>query len=249
MRNSRKVELENKTDDKQPKIAGSSKEKVKEKEKLLGGGNVEKFHEVEIHKIGTLIPDPNNANAHTERQILALMEALTRFGQRRPVVANFTTNVVIAGNGVLEAAKRLGWQTIQVMFVDDDVVTAAAYGVADNKLGRMSHWDETILRETMEALDKAGDPSLLIGWSTEEVDELLGRMVEDEPPPPKTKPEPLEVEVDEGEGATVKPVTIFVPVERYEEFHQAVGEIMLRLETDDFAEAVIHAVCGEGPVA
>jgi hypothetical protein len=60
---------------------------------------------------------------------------------------------VEAGNGTLAAAKSLGWTHIAAVFVDDDAATAAAYGVADNRVGEFSEWDADILGDLMPTLD------------------------------------------------------------------------------------------------
>ena len=67
--------------------------------------------------------------------------------------------VVIAGHGVLEAAKRLGWKTIRACVSDLAGVERIAYGIADNRTAELSCWDRGALREILGGLgeDVRGD--------------------------------------------------------------------------------------------
>jgi ParB-like chromosome segregation protein Spo0J len=100
--------------------------------------------------IGDVSPDP--ANARTGHDIDGIAASLRAYGQRKPIVANRSTGIVLAGNGTLEAARRLGWAEIAVSYVDDDPVTATAYAIADNRLADKSRFDEDILRDLLASL-------------------------------------------------------------------------------------------------
>jgi ParB family chromosome partitioning protein len=47
----------------------------------------------------------------------ALSESLRRYGQMHPILIN-KKNVLISGRRRLEAAKRLGWRTINAQLID-----------------------------------------------------------------------------------------------------------------------------------
>jgi len=66
---------------------------------------------LEIKKllVSSLSNDPANARKHNDRNIEAIIASLRRFGQQKPIVID-STGVVRAGNGMLEAAKRIGWE-------------------------------------------------------------------------------------------------------------------------------------------
>lgn len=128
--------------------------------------------EVSKLRIEDLIFDARNARQHPERQILALCESLKRFGQRRPAVVRRTTLEIIAGNGMVEAARRLGWAEVDAMLVDDDADAAAAFALADNKIFDLGKWDEDALSEIASGIDP--DVLSAIGYSEEEITGLLG---------------------------------------------------------------------------
>ena len=74
---------------------------------------------IETLPISELTPDPNNARRHDAANLLAIAGSLEQFGQRKPIVID-QANVVVAGNGTLDAAKKLGWSTIQAVRVPAD---------------------------------------------------------------------------------------------------------------------------------
>jgi len=84
----------------------------------------------------------------------AVMRSLAKFGQRKPIVANRSTHEVIAGNHTFEAAKRLGWKQIAVVWVDDDEKTATAFALADNRTQDLGYYDEDALEQLIASLDE-----------------------------------------------------------------------------------------------
>jgi hypothetical protein len=70
----------------------------------------------------------------------AVMRSYDRFGQRKPIVAR-RDGTVIAGNHQLQAAQRLGWSHIAVVWTDDDDLTAKAFALADNRIGDLGNYD------------------------------------------------------------------------------------------------------------
>jgi ParB-like chromosome segregation protein Spo0J len=91
-------------------------------------------------------------------------------------VVRRSSNEVIAGNHQLEAARRLGWTHIAVVWTDDDDLTASAYALADNHVGELGEYDPDALA-TMLA-EVAGDAELLAAtaYTDADLDELLHRL-------------------------------------------------------------------------
>lgn len=112
-------------------------------------------------KLEKLTPDPQNVRTHDSRNLDAIKKSLEAFGQRKPIVvakANDGTLVVIAGNGTLEAARALGWESITVAEVpeDWDADKARAYAIADNRTAELADWDEVGLASALLELDAVG---------------------------------------------------------------------------------------------
>jgi DNA modification methylase len=123
--------------------------------------------------IDDLHVDP--ANARTAHALDRIATSLKLYGQRKPIIANrLQGGKIEAGNGTWLAAKeRLGWSHIAVVFVDDDPATAAAYGIADNRLSELSEWDLDALGALLPTVD-----DLFTGFTEAEIRDLLGEFSE-----------------------------------------------------------------------
>ena len=103
-------------------------------------------------KISRLTPDPKNARAHDERSVDALKRSLADLGQHRPIVVQKQGMIVRAGNGLLEAAKALGWNYIAALIVDEDDTAAIKRALTDNRTAELSTWDDGILLEQIVSM-------------------------------------------------------------------------------------------------
>ena len=155
--------------------------------KGVGGGLL-----IERRSVHDLSNDPANARKHNDRNIDAIIASLRRFGQQKPIVID-KSNVVRAGNGTLEAAKRLGWESIDCVVTNLESSDATAYAIADNRTAELAEWDSEILAAELESLQSDG---LLeaAGFTDEELAEMLQanqpelETTEDEVPEPPADP-------------------------------------------------------------
>lgn len=103
-----------------------------------------------------------------------IADSLDTSGQFKPIIVNVGThtgreNEILAGNHTYLAAKRLGWNTIYVAFVDVDETTATKINLADNRTADEGGYDDTLLAELLASLpDISGT-----GFEQEEVSKLL----------------------------------------------------------------------------
>jgi len=125
---------------------------------------------IESVKTSTLKFDPDNARTHGPRNIAAIRGSLDRFGQRRPLVVY--GDVVIAGNGTLQAAKELGWDEISITRVPKDWTKdqARAFALTDNRTSELAEWNGEQLLKTLHDLDS--DLIDSTGFSEKEVADL-----------------------------------------------------------------------------
>ncbi len=121
--------------------------------------------------IGELRPNPRNPRKHPESQIERLMASLRRDGQTRPVLARRANKMLIAGHGVHTAARRLGWEELNVVLWDVDQATADRVMLADDRLQDLSELDNRRVAELMAEIGE-GD-WLATGYSVEEANKLL----------------------------------------------------------------------------
>jgi hypothetical protein len=110
---------------------------VKKREKIM------KIKKIAIDKLKF---DPRNARLHDGRNISAVIRSLEEFGQQRPIIVD-EDNVVRAGNGLLEAAKELGWKEISIVVTELKGSDLKAYGIADNRTAELSDWNYEVLGE------------------------------------------------------------------------------------------------------
>jgi len=135
--------------------------------------NIDRIDKNQFVKLADLRPHSRNYNAHSDAQIAKLAKSLSRFGQVRSIVVR--DNTILAGHGVVEAAKSLGWTELRADVVDElSEDEALAYVVADNELARQSDPDQAQLAAILEEL-QAREPLLVeaVGYSTAELEQLL----------------------------------------------------------------------------
>lgn len=123
--------------------------------------------QIENISIDLLIPDPNNARLHDETNLVAIANSLRNFGQVKPIVIT-QDNKVLAGNGTLTAAHRLGWKTIDVVRTPADWsdADAMAYALADNRTAELAEWNADVLAKQLVDLNDAGWNINEIGFPT-----------------------------------------------------------------------------------
>ena len=114
--------------------------------------------------------DPANVRKHNERNLTAIKASLERFGQQKPIVVD-ARNVVVAGNGTLEAAIALGWTEVSVVRTELVGADAVAYSIADNRAGDLATWDDAALNRVLNSIPD--DLLVGLGWSDAECNSAL----------------------------------------------------------------------------
>jgi len=112
---------------------------------------------IESVLISSLSFDTTNARRHDAKNLASIEGSLRLFGQRKPIVVT-GANVVVAGNGTLEAAKSLGWSEISVVRIPNDWTAeqVKAYALADNRTAELAEWDAKVLADQLIELDAVG---------------------------------------------------------------------------------------------
>lgn len=121
-------------------------------------------------------PYPNNAKLHPDGQIDLLIKQI-RDGFDQPIVVD-KDYVIIKGHGRRLASLKMGLKEVPVI-VRDDLTTqqVKAARIADNKLAE-TDWDLEALRQDLEALSQFDYDLEDLGFSSLELDNLLGELVE-----------------------------------------------------------------------
>ena len=152
--------------------------------------------EIELIEVADLHLDPANVRRHDGKNLDAIAASLARFGQQKPIVVS-PAGVVLAGNGTLNAAKRLGWSSIRAVTTSLENAEATAYAIADNRTAELAEWDDDALAQQLSAL-QIEDAALLeaVGFTDEELTALVNDSVGLEPEPPE-EVAPVETADDE----------------------------------------------------
>tara|TARA_R110002020_G_scaffold302595_1_gene517946 strand:- start:9066 stop:10661 length:1596 start_codon:yes stop_codon:yes gene_type:complete len=138
---------------------------------------------VQMIDIDTLVLDPANVRTHPQRNLDAIIGSLQAFGQQKPVVVD-VDNVVRAGNGLVRAARLLGWSQVAAYTTGLGGSEAIAYAIADNRTAELSEWDDDGLAAQVEALLADGVQVESWGWTEDELTDLMA----DDYPTPDAEP-------------------------------------------------------------
>ena len=140
--------------------------------------------------IEDLIPSPNNARTHSNRQLKQLESSIKAFGNNTPIIID-ENRTILCGHARYEVLKRLGYTAVPTIGIEH--LTKAqkrAFMIADNKIAENAAWDIDLLTIELNYLLQVDiDVDVdLTGFSMGEIDVLLGAAghpaVEDAPPPP-----------------------------------------------------------------
>ncbi|MEW8417402.1 MAG: site-specific DNA-methyltransferase [Candidatus Thiodiazotropha endolucinida] len=129
---------------------------------------------VEHWPLQRLIPYARNARTHDEGQVSQIAGSIAEFGFVNPILVG-DDNVIVAGHGRLMAAQQLGLEQVPVIVLGH--LTEAqrkALVIADNKIAENAGWNEELLKLELGEIEDLGFDLDVIGFSDEELDELLG---------------------------------------------------------------------------
>ena len=103
--------------------------------------------------IADLRPHPRNYKAHPEDQLAHIAESLKQFGVYRNVVVA-KDGTILAGHGVVEAAKLVGFTTLPVkrMKLAADDPRAMKILALDNEVGKFGETDDRKLSEILREI-------------------------------------------------------------------------------------------------
>jgi hypothetical protein len=111
--------------------------------------------------IKDLTPDPANRRGHTPRNVGMIVDSLHAVGAARSIVID-EHGVILAGNGLVDAAAEAGITKLQVVDADGSTIIAVrrtglsdqakrALALYDNRTAELAEWDCEQLRADQEA--------------------------------------------------------------------------------------------------
>lgn len=127
---------------------------------------------VEEVAIDDLLPDPANPRRISDAQLEALTGSLKEYGFVQPVLARHEDKTVIGGHQRLTAARRLGYKTVPVTYLDLTTEQARVLNLGLNKIS--GEWDQELLARLLADLKPVEEIDLaLTGFSKDELAKLL----------------------------------------------------------------------------
>jgi DNA modification methylase len=121
--------------------------------------------------IASLSFDPSNVRKHDKKNIESIKASLRKFGQQKPIVVD-RNNIVIAGNGTMEAAKAIGMTEIYISRSDLQNAEALAYAISDNRTAELAEWDKEPLGAHLQGLQEDGWDLEELGFKLDDIKDL-----------------------------------------------------------------------------
>jgi DNA modification methylase len=134
---------------------------------------------MEWWNIDDVKPYESNPRIINERAIEGVAASISEFGFKVPIIVD-PCGVVVAGHTRLAAARKLDMPEVPVIVASDltsDQIRA--FRIADNKTNELASWDLELLPAELEALNELDVDLSVLGFSDDELAELIGSGVTD----------------------------------------------------------------------
>jgi DNA modification methylase len=129
--------------------------------------------QVQVWSIDRLLPYIRNARTHTEQQVAQVAASIREFGWTNPILVA-ADGTIIAGHARLAAARKLKMTEVPVIVLDHLAeAQRRALVLADNRLALDAGWDEEMLRVELASLQEDGFDLDIVGFTDEELEDLL----------------------------------------------------------------------------
>jgi len=144
---------------------------------------------VELRKLSEVTPYEGNPRQN-DAAVDAVVASIREFGFRQPIVVD-AEGVIVCGHTRYKAAVKMGLEKVPVHVAKDlTPEQIRAYRIADNKTADLATWDYDLLPIELADLQAANFDLDLIGFSQDELAELLDPGVKEGLTDPDEVPEP-----------------------------------------------------------
>ena len=124
-------------------------------------------------KENQITPYAKNQRIHPAEQITTLAKSIKAFGASSPI--GIQEGVIVYGHARFLAMKKLGFKefpTVDLYHLSKDEVKR--FRIADNKIGELSYFDDSLLKEEIDSLLCTPDFDLSsLGFSNDELNSIL----------------------------------------------------------------------------
>jgi DNA modification methylase len=129
--------------------------------------------QIEMRKTTDIKPYDKNPRDN-DAAVEAVAHSIRKYGFRQPIVVD-KDGVIIVGHTRLKAALKLGLMEVPVHVATDMTPEQIkAYRIADNKVAELASWDMELLPIELSELRGMDVDLELLGFSTEELEKMLG---------------------------------------------------------------------------
>lgn len=127
---------------------------------------------VEYVDINLIKPFEKNPRTHSKEQVQQIVISMMKFGWVNPILVDENYEI-IAGHGRLLAGQELGYEKVPVLqlkhLTKDERL---ALLIADNKIADNAGWDDELLQQAMEDLNKGNFDLEALGFSNKELEKI-----------------------------------------------------------------------------
>ncbi|WP_294390507.1 site-specific DNA-methyltransferase [uncultured Sphingomonas sp.] len=155
----------------------------------------EPLRPIEMIPTAEIVPYQRNARKHSKKQINKIIRSIKEFDVTNPLIVD-EQNVLLAGHGRLEAAKRLNMREVPcIRMIGLRGPQKAAYRLADNAIADESTWDLDQLADEIKVITSLDCDPELTGFDQPDIDRILDEFDQRDPkqlakedavPPPDT---------------------------------------------------------------
>lgn len=129
---------------------------------------------IETRPVDSLIAYARNSRTHSEEQVGQIAASMREWGWTNPILIT-EDETIIAGHGRVMAAQKLGLKEVPCIVARGwTEAQVRAYVITDNKLALNAGWDEELLKVEIESLQDMDFDIDLLGFSEDEIEDLLG---------------------------------------------------------------------------
>jgi DNA modification methylase len=140
--------------------------------------------QIELLPLDQIVPFDRNPRTHPAWQITQIAASIEEFGFVNPILLG-ADGIIIAGHGRFEAARLIGLEVVPVIRLGHlNSEQRRALVIADNKIAENAQWDMDLLRELVGELHAEHFDLDLLGFSDEELGDLMDFAPDEDVAPP-----------------------------------------------------------------
>ena len=149
---------------------------------------------IEIAKIDSIKPYPNNPRKLSKKAIEKVSMSLKEYGFQQPIVVD-KDRIIVVGHTRYQASRSLGLKEVPITIAAEltpDKINA--YRIADNRTNEEAEWDEDLLKLEIKELDLKKFNLNLTGFDDKQINDLLfeeKQGLTDDDAVPETPEEPI----------------------------------------------------------